>query len=269
MGGVSRIGLHSLMLAAIVGTADIVLAQGSRPAFEVASIRRNVSQQLGGTIIEYPRGGGFRATKATVHELMRVAFGVRDDQLIGGPDWVRTDRFDINARAATDVRREEILLMIQTLMETRFSLAIKKEQPVREVYVLRVTRADGRLGPDLRKSPDDCSTRPTSPREIAARMPKPSSGARPSFAGTCEQIAAIARALERRLQTAVVDDTRLTGLWDFAVVHGNLQAIPEPNVDEAPSLFIALQEQLGLKLERERRPIDVVVIVSIRSPTEN
>jgi uncharacterized protein (TIGR03435 family) len=100
-------------------------------------------------------------------------------------------------------------------------------------------------------------------------MPKPSSGARPSFAGTCEQIAAIARALERRLQTAVVDDTRLTGLWDFAVVHGNLQAIPEPNVDEAPSLFIALQEQLGLKLERERRPIDVVVIVSIRSPTEN
>jgi uncharacterized protein (TIGR03435 family) len=162
--------------------------------------------------------------------------------------------------------------MVQSLLEGRFQLVIKREQQIRDIYVLTVARDDGRLGPDLRKAAANCqSERPTDVAVLVARMPKPSNLMQPSMGGGCEPLASMARALERGLRTTVIDETGLTGSWDYALAYQPLAlgASLAGTSDVRPSLFVALEEQLGLKLERRRGPVDVVVIDSVQRPTEN
>lgn len=263
-----------------------VATQQARPIFDVASIRpnRTGSPAAGGpsaTIVFRP-GGAFDATNVTFEMLIRYAFGpvmpggrLREDQLIGGPNWIRTDRFDIRARAASDEPREGRTPMLQALLEDRFGLVVRRETRPDDVYVLTVAREDGRLGPDLRRMDDDCrSVFPSDLAAVVARMPRPSSGARPpSFAGACETMASLVRILERRLTATVIDRTGLTGMWDYVVTHR--ADLPSATLEErggfieSPSLFVALEEQLGLTLEREVGTGDVLVIESVRQPSEN
>jgi uncharacterized protein (TIGR03435 family) len=267
-----------VLVATVIGLTAGLIAQTPKPTFEVASIRRNLSGAGGEIIDATGRGGVFRATRATVYRLLLSAYGVRDDQLIDVPNWVRTDRFDITARAAdADVPRERILLMIQSLLEHRFALVARQEHRERDIYVLRVARSDGRLGTDLRRADENCEKdRPTDAFAVVARMPRPSSGARPSFAAACVTmtgLGGLVRALERNLETTVIDDTGLTGRWDIAVAYGGLAPTATPgssgSPDERPSLFVALEEQLGLELERTRGSVAVLVLDSVERPTEN
>jgi uncharacterized protein (TIGR03435 family) len=263
-----------------------VATQQARPVFDVASVRpnRSGSPAAGGpsaTIAVRP-GGAFDATNATLESLILYAFGpgmpggtLRADQLVGGPSWIRTDRYDIRAAATGDEPRDRIALMLQALLEDRFGLALRRDTRQDDVYVLTVAREDGRLGPDLRRVDDDCRSAPLpgDPAAAVARMPRPSSGGRASFAAFCETMATLVRFLERRLAATVTDRTDLTGMWDFVVTHREdfLPATLEERGGfiESPSLFVALEEQLGLKLQREAGAGDVLVIESVRQPSEN
>jgi len=206
--------------------------------------------------------------------LIRTAYGIREDWISGGPEWVRTARFDVVARAGSEVSREELNTMLRTLLGERFKLTVSRKQRERDAYVLRLNRADGRLGPDLRKAPDDCeATRPSDPLEQLRQLPRPSSGALPTSMASCVAMESVAAAFERTLSATIIDQTGLTGRWDFVISHAGLASGMmrgrNGEQEERPSIFAAAQEQLGLKLERRREPgiYEVLVIDSVEQPT--
>src|SRR5687767_3202441 len=173
--------------------SEALSAQEARPAFEVASVKRNMSGApgFGGpAAISGATATGFSAINLTLPQLMRIAYGIvstvvipgqSDDRIVGGPSWVQTQRFDITARATNEVSREKAYAMLRTLLEDRFKLVVAREQRGRDAYVLRLARPDGRLGPDLRKAADDCNeTRPKDPLALITLQPRPSNGALPS-----------------------------------------------------------------------------------------
>jgi uncharacterized protein (TIGR03435 family) len=205
---------------------------------------------------------------------------LREDQLLGGPAWVRSDRFDIEARAGSDVPRDQISLLLQAMLEERFRLVLRGEQQERETYVLTVARSDGRLGPDLHpRSESDCARQPDEdPLAFSLRsiksLPKPSGGGRPWFAASCSTIADLASgSLTRQLRTTVIDKTGLTGKWTIVVAYPSEPANPDPGAARDPnpagSLFTAVQDSLGLRLVKQRGNVDVMVIDSVQQPSEN
>ena len=266
-----RSGARCLAIVLIVTglrlTSD---AQEAKPAFAVASVRRSLPGGPGGATIT-GRGDTLRVTRTPLHRMVLTAYGIREDLLVGGPAWIHRDLFDISAKAETEVTGEVSHLMFQSLLEDRFGLVLRQERRQRDIYALKLARTDGRLGPDLRKVPDDCR-RPTI-GEYVDRMPKASSGARPSFLGACSAISMVVQSLERMLQTTVLDETGLTGKWDYVVAHGGLSTTtsvgPNGDAEDRPSVFVAVKEQLGLTLERRKGTVDVLVIASVHPPTEN
>jgi uncharacterized protein (TIGR03435 family) len=234
-------------------------------------VKRSVPGSSGFATADYlGRGGVFRASKIVLQAMVLTAYGIREDQLVGGPNWTRSEMFDIEARAGADATRDRILLMVQSLLEDRFGLRIRRERRERDIYALRVARPDGRLGSDLRRAPDDCRLN-LGVAEYIARLPMPSNGARPSTGGACETMASIARMLERKLLTTVSDETGLTGIWDYVISYGELRTSSAPlgAANDRPVLEVALEEQLGLRLERKRGTVEVVVVESVHAPTEN
>ena len=243
-----------------------VSAQERSPAFEVVSVRRNTSS---GPAIGTIEGNTYRSTATTVYLLIQQAYGLPEYKLRGGPAWIQNDRFDITAKASTengDVSRAQMLLMVRTLLEHRFGLVLTAEQRDGDVYVLKAARDDGRLGPDMHRVPDDCADQPKDYLGLARIAPRPSNGERPSFFGFCASMASVAGALGGILQATVTDQTGIIGHWNYVVSHSHAQS---PRGDTRPELFTAIQDQLGLKLERKRGFNEVWVITSVRQPTEN
>ena len=276
------------LMVVLVGLATALAgAQEPRRAFEVASVKRNMlgAPGFGGpTATSIPTPTSFSAINFTLPELVRMAYelgptvvrpGQPDERIVGGPSWVQTQRFDITARSATEVSREQMNAMLRTLLEDRFKLVVAREQRGRDAYALRLARADGRLGPDLRKAAANCNeTRPTDPFAQIKLLPAPSNGLMRSNGGACTTIDSLARGLERTLNAAVTNETGLTGSWDYVIAHAGLQSgtrPTDPTQREYPSVFTAVEEQLGLKLERRREPasFDVLVIKSVELPSEN
>jgi uncharacterized protein (TIGR03435 family) len=254
------------LICAFGSAPDVLKAQQSKPAFDVASIRKNLD---GGPTLAGIRGDAYRATSISVQYLISFAYHdeIRDDQIVGGPGWLQTDRFDISAKPA-GVTLNETRLMIRGLLADRFGLVMVKEQRAGDIYLLKVARGDGRLGPDLRRVNDDCVNESKDPKMLL----RPSSGARPSFFTRCTTLDNVAGYLSQELRTTVVNETGITGRWDVVVAHSGMQPRLGPDglpLDDRPMLLTAVQEQLGLKLERQRGMVDVWVIKSVHPPTEN
>jgi uncharacterized protein (TIGR03435 family) len=267
-----RIGLLSVVAVGMVVTLS---AQTARPTFEVASVRRNASGSGGSSFNARP-GGAFVATNVRLAELILFAYNLRDSQLTGGPAWMRADRFDIAARALNDQPLAQVKLMLQVLLEDRFRLMVRWEQHETRVYALVLARSDRRLGVDLRQADPDCLTGTAQPPAPRSPSREPGSLVRDGdiSRGTCIPLLLLAVNLSGRLGSEVADKTGLTGLWDFDLTFAEQSLVPadagtsvDPGV--APSLFTALQEQLGLKLESTRGPVDVLLIDSVQQPTEN
>lgn len=127
-----------------------------RQAFEVTSVKPNKSTETGG-FIQRMRGGTFSAGNQTLLQLIRFAYQIQGFQLVGAPDWVATDRFEIVARASADVPPAAVggippeALMLRSLLEDRFRLSVHRETREMPIYALVLARADGRLGPRLRR----------------------------------------------------------------------------------------------------------------------
>ena len=233
----------------------------------MASVRPNTTGNTAWSITY--TADSLRATNSTLSALIQSAYGIREDRLAGGPSWVRTTRFDVNAKAGQALPREQLRLMAQRLLEDRFGVELTREQREQEVYALRLARADGRTGPDLRRAPDDCI-------DSAADRPIPqsSTGSPPTTHGRCATIPNLATLLSRILRVEVIDQTGLPGRWDFVLAFTALApdaaAAVEPGQTKLPTVFAAVEEQLGLRLERNARgSVEYVIIASARAPTEN
>jgi uncharacterized protein (TIGR03435 family) len=239
-------------------------AAATKPSFEVAAIKRNVSVETNGFLGLLP-GGYFRATNFDVFDLIAFAFRTKPrnlfrSQIIGAPDWTNSERYDINAKmnkALYDATEGDTLRapkVVRSLLEERFKMQARVEQREMPVYALVVAR-DGSLGPQMRVSTADCE------HDRAKCAVRSFAGRHFSSGGvTLETLAGMLSGPSGRL---VVDRTGLKG--NYAI---DLEWTEEDNAPDKPSIFAAVQEQLGLKLESIREPVDVVVIDHIERPVE-
>jgi uncharacterized protein (TIGR03435 family) len=267
--------MHRRSVAVALAVCGVVAvgAQTAKPTFEVASVKRNLSGSSSWGI--RPQAGGvFNATNISVAAFVRFAYSIQDYQLVGGPDWVQRDRFDIAARAGRDVPTTELRPMVQALLEDRFKLVVHNEQREMPSFALVLARSDGRVGPGLQKLTDGCAK---SNAQSKGPSDAPPGAVRSSG---CGQIAVVVNMASREVGAPVIDKTGLIGMWDVFLYYspdgarpfgGPLflspdRPAPDPNL---PSFFTALQEQLGLKLERQQGLVDVLVIDSVQQPTEN
>ena len=257
------IGLSVLGL--FIACATILSAQ--EPAFDVASIRENKSGLNAGSSSSRP-GGSYNATNMTLRSLIWIAYEVPTQRVIGGPSWVDSTRFDVAAKAAGDPNPEQVRVMLKSMLRDRFKLRVREEKRVLPVYALVVARGDGVLGPRMRPNSLDCSD-PVALKK--ARTEAASNSIRPCelrFTPSRMQlgVAKITAVLDNLSEVAgrpVVDRTGLNGTYDIDV-----QWAPAPDGDGV-SIFTAIQEQLGLRLEPSTAPLDVVVIESAERSTEN
>jgi uncharacterized protein (TIGR03435 family) len=285
-------------LAVMLGLAPHLAGQSPvAPAFEVASVKPSNPDVPGPRGM--PVGGRFNASDLTLRELVLRAYELFDSQLDGGPDWQTSRRFDIQAKAKDAVAGMTAMLpMLKTLLADRFKLKVHTERREMPIYALVVARSDGQLGPNITRSTADCSKAEQELAETSAKtgpgavlgllqkglglpcaiMPVPArvSGSMTMRANGAS-MAELARFLTPATGRMVQDRTGLSGLYDWETTYdrgvrpqvtqqpGNL-ALPTPPQSDSPSLMIALQEQLGLKLESTRGPVEILVIDSATLP---
>jgi uncharacterized protein (TIGR03435 family) len=294
------------VLAAPRLRAQTSAAQAGSPAFEVASVKPVTNREVllqRGLACGFTNGGfiGF----GPLRWLIACAYGIpaaRDHQdIVGGPNWLDIDLFDIEAKLAADdvpsvgsVNQQQIdeyrrrrLLMLQTLLADRFKLAVHRETKEAPMYALVIARRDGRLGPKLHPTAGDCAAWIADGRRGAPPGlrpgPPPAAGDLPcgrqmvngfAIRGSAMTLARLADMLSPRVERPVQERTGLAGNFDL-----DLQWRPEPG-KEGPldaglseslptSIFTALQEQLGLRLESTKGSADVLVIDHVEQPTPN
>jgi uncharacterized protein (TIGR03435 family) len=273
--------LRASRLAVLIGAAATLTAsaqsQPATPSFEVASIKRNVSSEPGG-FIRVEEGMRFNATGVPLAFIIRQAYGVLETQVANQPDWLTSERYDIRGKAPDGVEVfPNMAPLLRSLLQDRFGFQAHTEKRDLPTYDLVMARSDGRLGPKISRADFDCGAR------LTATPPKAGSSGDPVCTITFGpgrilvrgfSIGRFAGGLVNQVQRTVVDKTGLTGPWNFELLYTPDQpvslngAIVPPNPD-APSLFTAVQEQLGLKLESSRGAVDVLVIDRVNRPTED
>ena len=257
--------------AIIALSAVGLLAQETRGAltFDVTSVKPNTSGEQGGSSSARP--GRYVGINVTLRRVIGLAYRPVQE-FAGGPDWINTERFDIEGRSDGTPSQPLMLEMLRSLLADRFKLVVHKEVRPMPAFALVLARADGRTGPQLRTT-DPCVA------------PLPGPGARPSPGPRCggfsvgngslkgtgvtmTQLAAeLPSATEGR---QVIDRTGLTGSFDVTLTWNGEALHPgAAPVQDAPSIFAAIQEQLGLKLESITAPIEVIVIDRAERPVAN
>jgi bla regulator protein blaR1 len=262
----------SLGVALCVCTAPMALGQPrAKPlTFEVASVKRSPPDAPGMFIRPLP-GGGLRVTGASLKNLIALAYELRGFQISGGPNWIDSERFDIEARsetsdavppnAPTNMSEEQrkINERLRNLLADRFQLTLHRETKEQPVYALVVSRG----GPKFQESGE--------PRGLIR-------GARGTITGQATTMGMLALNLSNVLGRRVIDQTGLTGKYSFELKWAFDQpaAAPLPgselpaSVDSnGPSIFTALPEQLGLRLESQKGPVEILVISRAEKPSEN
>jgi uncharacterized protein (TIGR03435 family) len=243
----------------------VITAAAQRPTFEVASVRPNASGESGGEFTVRP-GGQLAVRNMTVKDLLRNSFGFEDYRIVSGPDWMTRDRFDIAARTP-DGTDGQIREMVQSLLADRFKLAVHTETREMPAYALRTVNGPEKLGPQMRPPALDCGN---AAARAGAPMPdwppgRPTCGTRAGrgrFIGAGAPLANLARNLSDAAGRVIVDETGLSGRYDLL-----LEWNPDQSDADTPSLFAAIREQLGLKLEPVRAPVEVLIVDRVERPT--
>jgi uncharacterized protein (TIGR03435 family) len=248
----------------------------SAPAFDVTSVKLNTSGPDAGIRFQ-PLPGRLTMTNTTLRIVAAWAYGVQFFQLVGGPGWVDTARFDILAKAEGNPSTTEMRRMLRGLLEDRFKLTRHQESREMPVYALTAIRKGAEAG-RVKSSDIDCAATPAvgaKACEFTVRLG--------NVHARGMSIASLAETLSGTTGRIVIDRTEVTGPVDF-----DLTWTPEPfrgrapaggeqtflvngaSVDpNGPSLFTALEEQLGLKLESTKGPVEVLVIDGAEKPTDD
>jgi len=277
------------MLALVGGLA----AQGQRPApgaglrFDVASVKEHRDEVRGGSI-SGPTPGRFTISSVPLRFILLHAFELRAHQLVDAPAWTDDAFYDIAGTYPSGMTLPsdaEVRAMLRTLLADRFGLVTRREMRELPVYALVLARKDGRLGPQLVRSDVDCEKWIADKRpQLRAGGPSPVSldGFRPAcmmitsrqfLTGGTRTIPQLTASLQSLLGRAVVYRTGLSGAFDVDLRWAPSPDVPPqalgstPSLDDAAAIVTAVQEQLGLKLESIRAPVDVVVVEKVERPT--
>ena len=245
---------------------------GSDPAFEVVSVKPNVSVNQTATIRLPP--GGVNAINVPPYMLIRYAFGLPDSRIVDVPDWAKRIRFDVLAKAPANAVDADMRPMVRTLLRDRFKLVTRQESRPMRVQVL--TRdVDRPLGARLTLSRGTCAQN-TAGNRSGALSSDEKCGLSIAFGrvrGGEVSLAELASGLGTLTGSVVVDRTGLSGLYNFNLEYTPDAATFDPatakelNIDpDGPSLATALREQLGLRWTNETAPVDVLVVVRIQQP---
>ena len=274
------------LLFTVQTPAQLLHATSSQlPSFEVATIKPNKDQRPGLKIRMSP--ASFVIEHGSLRELIKYAYNIKsDDQLAGGPSWMDSEFYDIQAKASdTQIEAinklnwerqiEQTRLMVQSLLAERFQLKASSEDRERQVYALAVAKG----GPKLKEVELSPFPPPGTPPPPGAHLPRMSKTGPNQMTATAWPMDLMAEWLGRQPEIGsrlVVDQTGLKGNYDF-VLNGVSLMPPQPagagtvtpEGDATISIFTALQEQLGLKLESRKAEVEVLVIESVEKPSEN
>jgi uncharacterized protein (TIGR03435 family) len=225
-----KISLVVLALALAVAGAS---AQSPTPAFEVASIKQNASGSLNANAARVA-GDRYRAENVSLISLLRVAYAVQEFQIAGHPAWANVERFDVDAKMEAGANSRDWPLMLQRLLADRFKLAVRRES-----RGPRLTAAE----PSKRTSPGgDFSASPT------------------QIIGTGVSMAEFAMRLSRSIGVTVVDRTGLAGAFDLKLTWPIDDQFVGRGASASPTIFTAIQEQLGLRLQAAKGPVEMLVV---------
>lgn len=288
-----------IVLPLLLVAASEVLSQTPTPAaaagprFDVVSIKPNTSAALGsnGSTPQRP-DGGFNMLNVPAGYFVGQAYDTAPIDMVGLPGWAMSERWDVSATSTlARATPEERKAMLRAMLADRFKLVVRIEPREQPVYDLVLARSDGRLGPGITRSETDCEARFAAQRaETEAALAGGTVPQRPALdfnaPVTCSMritgdrmdgentIPNIARLFRAAAGRWVVDKTGLTGTYRVSLTYDRMMSLRGPDAapptpGAAPSIFTAVQEQLGMKLESSKAMRDTVVIERLERPTAN
>jgi uncharacterized protein (TIGR03435 family) len=249
------------------------------PEFEAATIKPTAPDARG-TVIVMPPGGRLEIVNMTLKAMIENAYSIQPFQISGGPGWLDSDHYDISARAGIAVKRDDVLLMLQSLLADRFRAVLRREVKQLPVYALVMARKDKKPGPRLSESrkggctePDPANPTALDPLQLCGNFELGPDGV--TLVGA--PIAKLTPLLSRLLGRTVVDRTGLSKNFDIHVEWtpdeflamqppARNGARPEP---EGPSIFNVFREQLGLEFKTEKGPVEVFIVDRAEKPSAN
>ena len=244
-------------------SAALLLAQTKE--FEVASVKPHKASDDGRVAIQITPGGRWRATNVPLNLLVNLAYELKPGQVSGAPGWINAERYDIDAKLddslGSNPKPEQMLPYLQSLLEKRFSLKYHRETKDMQVYSLVVAKSGSKL---VESKPDEAGPR--------IRM------GRGQMSATKIDMDLLARELSRQVGRPVMNQTDLKGQYNLELTFTpenapsgppNSEAPASAPGGDAPTVFTALQEQLGLKLESKKAPVQMFVIDKIEKAQEN
>lgn len=278
-------GVAALTASIAIGLLSASASQGQSPSSTaermsyVASIKPDEALDAR-TFSEYAPGGRLTATAVTVSDLLRIAYRIQPYQMVRAPAWISTRRYDINAKVE-DIPAPSQQALLQVLLRDRFKLAVHHETRELPIFALVVARSDGKLGPQLKASAFDCAAYFAGPHSPPEPDRTPNCATRIGIGALFAKaipMPQLATGLAPLVSRFTVDKTGLAGSFDVELTWTPDQAVPNiasgtspatgPN-PPGPSIFAALQEQLGLKLVSEKGPVAVLVIDHLEEPSAN
>ena len=257
-------------MIAFLACRVLVQAQGIPTKFDVATIKPTADDDNRFALRPLP-GGGLSAAGVPLKMLIMQAYNLKAFQISGEPDWVDTARWDIEAKVegfSGRLSQAQAGTLLRALMEDRFQLRVRQETREMPVYALVIGRGGSKLTPH--------TGQPPAPGQAVR-------SGRGMFSIKKAGVALLAAQLERQLARVVVDKTGLPGDYDYTLEwtpepgEGGPESIglppqaepPVPLDPKGPSIFTALQEQLGLRLDSQKGPVEVIVIEHVEKPSEN
>jgi uncharacterized protein (TIGR03435 family) len=255
--------IHTITLAGLVlGVILDAAAPVTDPAslvFDVASVKPAKPDQRGGIIRQMPGNQRYIANNVPLRLIMTVAYSVTDRQISGGPSWIGTEPFDIDAKTVKSMSSDDLHTMLAHLIEERFQLKIRHEQREQPVYELVVDKGGSRL----------------KEHDAADLDHPPMGGTAAGLEGTNVTMNYFAFVLSRNLDRNVIDKTGLAAHYDLKLEFardlppGVERAGGGAPVSDGPTIFTALKEQLGLRLVPAKGPVDFLVIEGAEKPSDN
>lgn len=229
-----------------LGALSLRLHSQTAPAFEAASVKPNQSGERRQS--QHTDGRTYRAVNVPARTLIRQAYGLmfEDYRLVGAPDWTNFERYDVLATLPEQTPAGQVPAHLRALLADRFKLVVHTEVRDSPAYALVLARKDMRLGPQLRTSPADCASPQADPEACHLSIGE-------EIKGRGQTMDMLAKTLLQFAGRSVANQTGLTGSFDFEI-----RASEIAGDDQLPSIFTAIQEQLGLKLETIRAPVEYV-----------
>lgn len=245
------------MCAVVLGLGTLFAQeQPPKPSFEVARVKLAASSRGGGPLIAVDTDPAMvRYANITLKNLIAIAYQFDSRRIRGGPAWLDNELYEVAAKLPLETSKDRVPLMLQTLLTESFRLVVRRETRPESVYFLVIGKNGSKLKETAPESTDTHQIRGRAPIQILPGR----------LTGHAVTVSAIASSLALAAGKDVMEHTQLTGTFDF-----DLRWTPENSSGDAPDLFTAVQEQLGLRLEPKKAPVEILVVDHAeRIPVEN